>query len=194
MLETNTYCLFLFNFKPPRTPQSDSRHPKRRKIVPKMTFTKGLGCILFACSVTTVVGDVYFHNPRGSNNRLDERVRQSEHPVLRATNPCLHNAATNADILHHPSFNLCLFSICFFLQGRERANANRMFDSQNNNRGGMNVGSVRSLFCLRSLSLNAQILCFVPSLLYSPPHTHNHTHLNIDIFTDVLLRRLQLAN
>lgn len=41
--------------------------------------------------------DIYFHNPRGSNNRLDE-------------------------------------------QGRERNNANRMFDSQNNNRGGYNVG------------------------------------------------------
>lgn len=41
--------------------------------------------------------DIYLHNPRGSNNRLDE-------------------------------------------QNRERANANRLFDSQNNNRGGYNVG------------------------------------------------------
>lgn len=43
--------------------------------------------------------DVYMHNPRGSNNRLDEN-------------------------------------------GRERNNGNRMFDSQNNNRGGYNVGSL----------------------------------------------------
>ena len=41
----------------------------------------------------------YLHNPRGSNNRLDEA-------------------------------------------GRDRNNANRMFDSQNNNRGGYNVGSL----------------------------------------------------
>lgn len=44
-----------------------------------------------------VHSDIYLHNPRGSNNRLDE-------------------------------------------QGRERNNANRLFDSQNNNRGGYNVG------------------------------------------------------
>ncbi|XP_076449787.1 protein DD3-3-like [Babylonia areolata] len=46
-----------------------------------------------------VEGDIYFHNPRGSNNRLDE-------------------------------------------SRRDRNNANRMFDSQNNNRGGYNVGSL----------------------------------------------------
>jgi hypothetical protein len=43
--------------------------------------------------------DIYFHNPRGSNNRLDE-------------------------------------------QGRARANGNSLFDSQNNDRGGYNVGSL----------------------------------------------------
>jgi hypothetical protein len=43
--------------------------------------------------------DIYLHNPRGSNNRLDE-------------------------------------------QNRQRANDNRMFDSQNNERGGYNVGNM----------------------------------------------------
>lgn len=43
--------------------------------------------------------DVYFHNPRGSNNRLDD-------------------------------------------ENRDRNNADRLFDSQNNNRGGVNVGQV----------------------------------------------------
>lgn len=47
--------------------------------------------------LTAVAGDIYLHNPRGSNNRLNE-------------------------------------------EGRERNNANRLFDSQNNNRGGYNVG------------------------------------------------------
>lgn len=47
----------------------------------------------------SVLGDIYLHNPRGSNNRLDE-------------------------------------------SGRERNNANRLFDSQNNDRGGYNVGSL----------------------------------------------------
>ncbi|PIK57202.1 hypothetical protein BSL78_05901 [Apostichopus japonicus] len=47
--------------------------------------------------VAAVLGDVYFHNPRGSNNRLNE-------------------------------------------QSAERTNANRLFDSQNNNRGGYNAG------------------------------------------------------
>jgi len=46
-----------------------------------------------------VAGDIYLHNPRGSNNRLDEKT------------------AT-------------------------RRNGNRLFDSQNNNRGGYNVGDV----------------------------------------------------
>merc|ERR1739838_374322 len=44
-------------------------------------------------------GDIYLHNPRGSNNRWNEN-------------------------------------------GRPRNNANRMFDSENNNRGGYNVGSL----------------------------------------------------
>ena len=43
--------------------------------------------------------DIYLHNPRGSNNRLDE-------------------------------------------QTRERANDNRLFDSENNDRGGYNVGNL----------------------------------------------------
>ncbi|CAB4024110.1 DD3-3-like [Paramuricea clavata] len=49
--------------------------------------------------LATVQADMYLHNPRGSNNRLDEAKR-------------------------------------------ERNNANRLFDSQNNNRGGYNVGSL----------------------------------------------------
>ncbi|XP_074661734.1 protein DD3-3-like [Tubulanus polymorphus] len=49
--------------------------------------------------VGIVSADIYMHNPRGSNNRLDEK-------------------------------------------GRARDNANRMFDSQNNDRGGYNVGNM----------------------------------------------------
>ena len=45
------------------------------------------------------VTDIYLHNPRGGNNRLDEETR-------------------------------------------EVRNQNRMFDSQNNNRGGYNVGGL----------------------------------------------------
>ncbi|ELT93316.1 hypothetical protein CAPTEDRAFT_125179 [Capitella teleta] len=48
---------------------------------------------------STAKADIYLHNPRGSNNRLDEA-------------------------------------------GRERNNANRLFDSQNNDRGGYNVGNL----------------------------------------------------
>ena len=55
--------------------------------------------LLVILMVSLVQSDIYLHNPRGSNNRLDE-------------------------------------------QGRERDNAKRMFDSQNNNRGGYNVGYV----------------------------------------------------
>lgn len=54
---------------------------------------------ILSAALALVYADVYMHNPRGSNNRLDER-------------------------------------------GRERNNANRMFDSQNNNRGGYNVGTL----------------------------------------------------
>lgn len=52
-------------------------------------------CSIIACSN----GDIYLHNPRGSNNRLGEA-------------------------------------------GRPRTNAKRVFDSQNNDRGGYNVGSL----------------------------------------------------
>ena len=55
--------------------------------------------VLAAGVLPGALADVYLHNPRGSNNRLDEAER-------------------------------------------ERANANRLFDSQNNNRGGYNVGSL----------------------------------------------------
>ncbi|XP_047136230.1 protein DD3-3 [Hydra vulgaris] len=53
--------------------------------------------MLMLCAL--VQSDVYLHNPRGSNNRLDEN-------------------------------------------GRERNNPNRLFNSQNNNRGGYNVGNL----------------------------------------------------
>ncbi|XP_070559546.1 protein DD3-3-like [Ptychodera flava] len=54
---------------------------------------------VFVALLVTVHADIYLHNPRGSNNRLDEN-------------------------------------------SRNRQNANRMFDSQNNNRGGYNVGGL----------------------------------------------------
>eukprot|EP00045_Choanoeca_perplexa_P015661 m.200161 g.200161 ORF g.200161 m.200161 type:complete len:596 (+) comp17050_c0_seq13:161-1948(+) len=57
-----------------------------------------LSAVLLALTVT-VNADMYLHNMRGSNNRLDEARR-------------------------------------------DRNNANRLFDSQNNNRGGSNVGSL----------------------------------------------------
>ncbi|KAK7102363.1 protein DD3-3-like [Littorina saxatilis] len=56
-------------------------------------------CVLVLAFTKLVSGDIYFHNPRGSNNRLDEARR-------------------------------------------DRNNANRLFDSQNNDRGGYNVGSL----------------------------------------------------
>ena len=56
-----------------------------------------LGACAVACLVPVAVADVYMHNPRGSNNRLNE-------------------------------------------QSANRNNANRLFDSQNNNKGGYNVG------------------------------------------------------
>ena len=56
-----------------------------------------LACLLVSIAVL-VDADVYLHNPRGSNNRLNG-------------------------------------------QGRNRNNGNRLFDSQNNARGGYNVGT-----------------------------------------------------
>eukprot|EP00296_Roombia_truncata_P007547 JP445988.1.p1 GENE.JP445988.1~~JP445988.1.p1 ORF type:complete len:722 (-),score=216.85 JP445988.1:113-2278(-) len=61
-----------------------------------MKGSVGVICLIF-CAV--VSADIYLQNPRGSNNRLDER-------------------------------------------GRNRNNGNRLFDSQNNNRGGYNVGNM----------------------------------------------------
>ena len=54
---------------------------------------------MFAFSAALLLGDVYLHNPRGSNNKLNE-------------------------------------------QNNNVQNNNRLFDSQNNNRGGYNVGSL----------------------------------------------------
>ncbi|RUS72438.1 hypothetical protein EGW08_019800 [Elysia chlorotica] len=56
-------------------------------------------CVFLALLPLLASADIYLHNPRGSNNRLDER-------------------------------------------SRNRANANNLFDSQNNDRGGYNVGSL----------------------------------------------------
>jgi hypothetical protein len=53
--------------------------------------------LLLLVAASAVFGDVYMHNPRGSNNRLNER-------------------------------------------SANRNNGNRLFDSQNNNKGGYNVG------------------------------------------------------
>jgi hypothetical protein len=58
---------------------------------------KSVGALILAAA--SVNADVYLHNPRGSNNRLDEA-------------------------------------------NRDRNNGNRLWDSQNNNRGGNNVGQV----------------------------------------------------
>jgi hypothetical protein len=55
--------------------------------------------LLLVCCAAPSSADVYMHNPRGSNNRLNE-------------------------------------------QSAARANANRVFDSQNNNRGGYNKGDL----------------------------------------------------
>lgn len=55
--------------------------------------------VLALSALTLVTADIYIHNPRGSNNRLDGK-------------------------------------------NRDRDNANRLFDSQNNNRGGANVGTL----------------------------------------------------
>jgi len=84
-----------------------------------------------------VYADIYLHNPRGSNNRLDD-------------------------------------------QGRDRNNGNRMFDSQNNNRGGMNVGSV---YYLSGSNLNLE---------WSPQHScggpNNHCDLILQYTCDDRLR------
>lgn len=60
-------------------------------------------------SVQLISADIYLHNPRGSNNRLDEA-------------------------------------------NRERTNAKRLFDSQNNNRGGYNVGGITLLYSIIIIS------------------------------------------
>jgi len=58
-----------------------------------------LKCIFIAACIAYTQADIYLHNPRGSNNRLNGR-------------------------------------------NRDRTNANRLFDSQNNARGGYNVGNL----------------------------------------------------
>ncbi|CAD5117333.1 DgyrCDS6118 [Dimorphilus gyrociliatus] len=62
-------------------------------------FIKIQKCLVFVSCLILAECDIYLHNLRGSNNRLDE-------------------------------------------PNRERRNAKRLFDSQNNNRGGYNVGNV----------------------------------------------------
>jgi hypothetical protein len=55
--------------------------------------------VILSLLLPQIRADIYMHNPRGSNNRLDEN-------------------------------------------GVNRANANRLFDSQNNNRGGYLQGNM----------------------------------------------------
>jgi hypothetical protein len=64
----------------------------------KMSHSSGLRVFCLLCTFfSAALGDTYMHNPRGSNNRLNER-------------------------------------------SANRNNANRLFNSQNNNRGGYNAG------------------------------------------------------
>jgi hypothetical protein len=58
-----------------------------------------INVLIFSSFVINSHADIYMHNPRGSNNRLDEN-------------------------------------------GRERNNDQRLFDSQNNDRGGYNIGNL----------------------------------------------------
>ena len=59
--------------------------------------------LTLACFVASVLGDCYMHNPRGSNDRLNEA-------------------------------------------NQDRTNANRLFDSQNNARGGYCYGPPMSFY------------------------------------------------
>lgn len=58
-----------------------------------------LSVLCLSVAIQVCLCDIYLHNPRGSNNRLDE-------------------------------------------DSRNRNNARRLFDSQNNDRGGYNVGGM----------------------------------------------------
>jgi len=69
-------------------------------MITKIIKTLFLTCLTVSSLFTSVSGDVYMHNPRGSNNRCDRRTN-------------------------------------------DRANANRLFDSQNNAAGGYVVGCNR---------------------------------------------------
>lgn len=99
-----------------------------------MKLTAALVCTFLSAHVSA---DIYLHNPRGSNNRLDE-------------------------------------------QGRERNNGNRLFDSQNNNRGGMNVGTV---YYYEDSNLQME---------WSPQHTcgnnNNHCEMVLQYMCDERLR------
>lgn len=73
------------------------------KIIDYIYFRSYVLLMVMLLAAIGSYADIYMHNPRGSNNRLDET-------------------------------------------GRARNNANRLFDSQNNNRGGYNVGAVMNFF------------------------------------------------
>lgn len=79
-----------------------------------------IACVLLITS--SVYGDIYLHNPRGSNNRHDEDTRN-------------------------------------------RNNANRLFDSQNNNRGGYNVGGPMKYYAGTKLQIEwtSQHSCAAPN-------------------------------
>ena len=86
----------------------------------KLAFAFSLAALLLASCMLLVSADIYMHNPRGSNNRLNE-------------------------------------------QTATRANGNRLFDSQNNNRGGVNVGEETS--AEGGKDSNGQLRYFEGSLL-----------------------------
>jgi hypothetical protein len=96
-------------------------------------------CALVLVCVAAVYGDVYMHNMRGSNNRLNEN-------------------------------------------NQNRNNANRLFDSQNNNRGGYNVGDTDT-------AQNGQgVMEYYSTSVLSIEWTNQHGANNPNVNTEIVLQ------
>jgi len=92
--------------------------------------------LVLAGLVALCAGDLYMHNPRGSNNRLNEK-------------------------------------------SANRKNGNRVFDSQNNNRGGYNVGD-RTVQAANAMNQQYQMVYFTSAANYKQANGASSSYIDIE--------------
>ena len=99
-------------------------------------------CVL-ALTVSLAFGDLYLHNPRGSNNRLNERSANRNNANRLFDSQVSTSAKTcSLALVFNFGFCFCLMQETSMHACSEWLETGYVFVLQNNNRGGYNAGDV----------------------------------------------------